>query len=167
MKQNAAVSPVIGIILMIALTLIIAAVVSSFAGGMIETREKIPTVTFEAKFSQASGLSLLYLSGEPLPLSMLTVRLTPSETFGIDAKQDTRIIDKTAFQDKDGKKWVTDISVMKVGDKHYVKKDDLSTLDPTGSTYKVAISDSVNKTFYLEIYYQNNLISKQKVLIEE
>lgn len=169
MKKNTAVSPIIASMLMIVLTLIIAAVVSNFAGGMVETRQKIPTATLEAEFSQNSGLSLLHLAGDPLPLSKLTVRLTPSETFGIDAKQHTRIIDKKAFQNQIGKKW-GEISVMQVGDRHYITKAKLSEALDGGENdhlYRVTNSNSVGKTFYLEIYYENSLIAKQEVLIRD
>jgi FlaG/FlaF family flagellin (archaellin) len=168
MKQNTAVSPVIGSILMIVLTIIVAAVVSSFAGGMIETKQKFPTVTFEAEFASNGDLSLLHLTGDPLPLSMVTVRLTPSETFGIDAKKHSRMIDKTAFQ-MQKKHWGTDISVMRVGDRHYIERKDLEkTLDSaeTDPAYQIINSNSDGKTFYLEIYYENSLIAKQEILIK-
>ncbi|MGC9436230.1 MAG: type IV pilin N-terminal domain-containing protein, partial [Methanomicrobiales archaeon] len=38
-----AVSPVIGVMLMLVVTIIIAAVVSAFAGGMADTGKKAPT----------------------------------------------------------------------------------------------------------------------------
>ncbi|ADN35136.1 Protein of unknown function DUF1628 [Methanolacinia petrolearia DSM 11571] len=45
-KKTEAVSPVIGVMLMIVVTIIIAAVVSGFAGGMSSTESKVPNVAF-------------------------------------------------------------------------------------------------------------------------
>ena len=46
-KNTEAVSPVVGVMLMLVVTIIIAAVVSAFAGGMVGNQQKAPTGTFE------------------------------------------------------------------------------------------------------------------------
>jgi len=46
-----AVSPVIGVMLMLVVTIIIAAAVSAFAGGMADTGKKAPTASFECHIS--------------------------------------------------------------------------------------------------------------------
>ncbi len=46
-KNTEAVSPVVGVMLMLVVTIIIAAVVSAFAGGMVSNEQKAPTGTFE------------------------------------------------------------------------------------------------------------------------
>lgn len=56
-KENA-VSPVVGVMLMLVVTIIIAALVSSFAGGLGTTTEKTPLVTFTAEYGQLNGLVL-------------------------------------------------------------------------------------------------------------
>ncbi|MDD1728304.1 MAG: type IV pilin N-terminal domain-containing protein [Methanospirillum sp.] len=45
--HDEAVSPVIGVLLMLTLTLIIAAIVNSYAGGLMETESKAPSVTMQ------------------------------------------------------------------------------------------------------------------------
>ena len=50
--QESAVSPVVGVLLMLTLTLIIAAIVNSYAGGLMETETKAPTVTLQVKYYQ-------------------------------------------------------------------------------------------------------------------
>lgn len=56
MKQDDAVSPVIGVMLMLVVTIIIAALVSAFAGGLATTNEAPPTVTFDVDFSKGTGM---------------------------------------------------------------------------------------------------------------
>ena len=46
-KNTEAVSPVVGVMLMLVVTIIIAAVVSAFAGGLASNQQKAPTGTFE------------------------------------------------------------------------------------------------------------------------
>ena len=53
-----AVSPVVGVMLMLVVTIIIEALVSSFAGGLGASREATPTITFTVDYSKADGLLL-------------------------------------------------------------------------------------------------------------
>ena len=46
-RKNDAVSPVVGVMLMLVITIIIAAVVSMYAGGLINSTEKAPTLTMD------------------------------------------------------------------------------------------------------------------------
>ena len=64
-SRDAAVSPVIGVMLMLVVTLIIAAVVSSFAGGLGTTKDATPTVTFKADLSMENGLIITCLGVTP------------------------------------------------------------------------------------------------------
>jgi FlaG/FlaF family flagellin (archaellin) len=50
-KNSDAVSPVVGVMLMLVVTIIIAAVVSAFAGGMTKDTEKAPTASMEIRIS--------------------------------------------------------------------------------------------------------------------
>lgn len=64
-SRDAAVSPVIGVMLMLVVTIIIAALVSSFAGGLGTTKDAMPTVTFDADLSVADGLIITCKSVSP------------------------------------------------------------------------------------------------------
>ena len=52
MDNDAEVPPVIGSILMIVLALIVASTSSSFAGGMVEIKDKPPSVTLGTEYSK-------------------------------------------------------------------------------------------------------------------
>jgi len=61
MRQNAkdnAVSPVVGVMLMLVVTIILAAVVASFAGGIGGTAETTPIMTLTTEYSPSDGLIL-------------------------------------------------------------------------------------------------------------
>ncbi len=61
-RSDDAVSPVVGVMLMLVVTIIIAAVVSAFVGGLATSKEATPTVAFTVDYSRSDGL-LLTCSG--------------------------------------------------------------------------------------------------------
>lgn len=54
-KENA-VSPVVGVMLMLVVTIVLAALVAAFAGGLGTTTEATPMVTFTVDYSQNDGM---------------------------------------------------------------------------------------------------------------
>ena len=61
MKDDA-VSPVIGVMLMLSITIIIAAVLMAFAGGMADTKPATPSVDLSAEFVENGSYIVLRLS---------------------------------------------------------------------------------------------------------
>ena len=61
MKDDA-VSPVIGVMLMLSITIIIAAVLMAFAGGMADTKPATPSVDLSAEFVKNGSAIVLRLS---------------------------------------------------------------------------------------------------------
>lgn len=57
-SRNDAVSPVVGVMLMLVVTIIIAALVSAFAGGLGSSTEQTPVITFSVDYGRGSGLAL-------------------------------------------------------------------------------------------------------------
>ncbi|MDD1686698.1 type IV pilin N-terminal domain-containing protein [Methanoregula sp.] len=86
-KQNraqteCAVSPVVGVMLMLVVVIIIAAVVSAFAGGLGDTSKKAPTVSMDVTIdlsadngmgSNVPMINFKHLSGDPLPTKDLQI----------------------------------------------------------------------------------------------
>ena len=62
-RNDRAVSPVVGVMLMLVVTIIIAAIVSGFAGGLINSNQKAPQATIQATYSVASGTLIMYHAG--------------------------------------------------------------------------------------------------------
>ena len=90
MKYNfeEAVSPVVGVMLMLVVTIIIAAVVSAFAGGMGGSTEKTPQASIDAKITTSGGtnadqivMTFEHLGGDPIPtkdMKIITYYTVPS-----------------------------------------------------------------------------------------
>ena len=71
--KSRAVSPVVGVMLMLVVTVILAAVVNSFAGGLAGTQKKTPQASFDVKIRSmettggAPELAIKHLGGDPVP----------------------------------------------------------------------------------------------------
>ncbi len=79
-RNEDAVSPVIGVMLMLVVTIVIAAVVAAFAGGIATDTEPTPSVVltadaYAAKDSNPAKVVLQSLSGDRLEISKLDVRV--------------------------------------------------------------------------------------------
>jgi len=77
-RNEEAVSPVIGVMLMIVVTVIVAAVVSAFAGGYSDGDRKAPTAVISCKATD-SGLLFTHESGDFIDLVDVIVVLTNGE----------------------------------------------------------------------------------------
>ena len=77
LKNEDAVSPVIGVMLMIVVTIIIAAVVSGFAGGMTSSESKVPNAAFTVHPNlKGNGTIAFHQSGgDELMLDEILVQL--------------------------------------------------------------------------------------------
>ena len=78
-KREEGVSPVIGVMLMIVVTVIIAAVVSAFAGGYANEDAKAPTAVISCKVLNDYGLLFTLESGDYLELIDCNLILTNGE----------------------------------------------------------------------------------------
>ncbi|ADN35138.1 Protein of unknown function DUF1628 [Methanolacinia petrolearia DSM 11571] len=78
LKTEDAVSPVIGVMLMIVVTIIIAAVVSGFAGGYSDEDRKAPTAIISCKATD-NGLLFTHESGDFVDLVDCNIILTNGE----------------------------------------------------------------------------------------
>lgn len=64
-----AVSPVIGVMLMLVVTIIIAAVVSTFAGGLANSQESTPAITLDVSIKNSGGWATSYFKADVLSVS--------------------------------------------------------------------------------------------------
>ena len=79
-KKEDAVSPVIGVMLMLVVTIVIAAVVAAFAGGLGSDVEMAPTAALDiavhANGGAAGTVKITSLSGEALTTKDITIKVT-------------------------------------------------------------------------------------------
>ena len=85
MKREDAVSPVIGVILMVAITVILAAVIGAFVFGM-GPGESAPSINFRASSSNNTTFSLEVMGGDNVNVSTLTFKVGDATA---DASEDT------------------------------------------------------------------------------
>lgn len=169
-----AVSPVIGVLLMLTLTLIIAAIVNTYAGSMISTQPPSPMATVQATYHQnGPGMEIRHLTGDPLPTSGVTLLIRPSETMGSTAGQQISEINKTLITSSTGEQsWTSGITSLKAGEMSFIlgsqTTGNLTRLQDgiTEEKYWLNTTANLGNTFYLEIYDKNTRISKTEVLIE-
>jgi len=76
LTDDDAVSPVIGVILMVAITVILAAVIASFVLGLGDQADNVqPTASFSFDYDQSNGnLTVTHDSGESIPAEDLVTR---------------------------------------------------------------------------------------------
>lgn len=83
-ERDAAVSPVVGVMLMLVVTVIIAAVVSSFASGMADDEAKAPDAQIgfvgPVLTTGFQGLEFEHLGGEPVDMRDLQIQLRCENT---------------------------------------------------------------------------------------
>jgi FlaG/FlaF family flagellin (archaellin) len=97
MRNEQAVSPVVGVMLMLVVTIIIAAVVSAFAGGLVGGTTKAPTATIQATYSQSHGMTITHSGGDAIPLSTATIYVRPTKAFGADADKYSWVVNKSVI----------------------------------------------------------------------
>lgn len=81
-KKEDAVSPVIGVMLMLVVTIVIAAVVAAFAGGLATETEATPVVVLDADVYAKNGetsLTLRSLSGDNLKAEDTSIKIQSLE----------------------------------------------------------------------------------------
>jgi archaeal type IV pilus assembly protein PilA len=123
-----AVSPVVGVMLMLVVTIIIAAVVSGFAGGMIDSHSVAPQATIKGSFSLTDGLAIRHTGGDPLPMHDLNIIIWDGPTFG----EDVEIISKQ----------VVNMSLFKTAEKEQI-------YDESDGTYAVT-SFKAGEAIYID-----------------
>lgn len=168
--RDFAVSPVIGVLLMLTLTLIIAAIVNSYAGGLVETDQKSPSVTLQVRYYNDTGMEIRHISGDPLPTSGVKMVIRPSDTFGRNASQFSSIIQKKYITNFAGNlSWDGDVTSMKPGEVFVVNASNMYLMkDESGNEWvkKFITSENLGNTFFFEVLHKNTLISRNEVLIE-
>jgi FlaG/FlaF family flagellin (archaellin) len=164
-RKDDAVSPVIGVMLMLVVTIIIAAVVSAFAGGLSDGTDKAPQASISGTFSQSTGLIMTHTGGDNLLTTDLQVMIRKSDEFGsAQSAIDVIVVDKSAIRTVDGTYWVGEHGVLNAtslswqsGDSMFVVYDDLEASGISAGGYgdttaSVMDGRNIGKTIDLELY---------------
>jgi FlaG/FlaF family flagellin (archaellin) len=81
-NKEDAVSPVIGVMLMLVVTIVIAAVVAAFASGLGGDVESAPAAAFDVDIGTNAKVKVQHLSGENLLISKMTVKVQNGDNSG-------------------------------------------------------------------------------------
>lgn len=163
--RDSAVSPVIGILLMLVVTIIIAAVVSGFAGSFTKEESKAPQVTLKGELSQSGGLKITHTGGDTLATMSTNVVIRPTKTFG-SYDQYSWIINKTVISDASNtdKKWEHGTAALKIrfwepgqsmivlpADFTYAQSRPDGKDDSNSGSYGIKNATSLGKTINIEL----------------
>jgi hypothetical protein len=86
--------------LMLIVVIIIAAIVSAFAGGTVSGVSKVPQATITAKFSASNGMEIDHGGGDSIPLASTVFTIFDGPTFGPNLNQKTaQVLNDTLITD--------------------------------------------------------------------
>jgi FlaG/FlaF family flagellin (archaellin) len=105
-SKEYAVSPVVGVMLMLVVTILIAAVVSAFSGGLSSSQSKTPQALVSGEFSQSRGMVINHDGGDVLSATDLRVLISPTNVWGTGSEGSTWEINKSVMV-TNGTLWAT------------------------------------------------------------
>ena len=146
--NNKAVSPVVGVMLMLVVTIIIAAVVSAFAGGLSHGTPKAPQLSITAEAHDASYILIDFKGGDTVGGSSIMMKtFVPSGTYK-DMSNQVNLKNVTYLPT--GEKLKTDWSAktIQTGDKIKIDWADAFA----ASSYGGYMAPSVGEPVDIEIY---------------
>jgi len=116
-RNSEAVSPVVGVMLMLVVTIIIAAVVSAYAGGFSQGAVKTPQVTIGAEVRDSSSILISHDGGDSLDPASITIKTyIPSGTYK-DMSYEVDLSKAINLETGDAVKGTYSSLVIKPGDK--------------------------------------------------
>lgn len=95
-RSDRGLTPVVGIVLLVAITLLLASTVAAFAFGMEETQEtqRVPTVAFDMSYEHDAGgddtLEIIHRSGNAVDTARLAVDVSDATCAGGSGDPDGR-----------------------------------------------------------------------------
>jgi len=187
-----AVSPVVGVMLMLVVTIIIAAIVSAFAGGISTSTTKAPNVQIAAHYSQSQGMWFENDGPDDISTVSTNVYVRLSDSFG-GAEHQVWAVNKTYISNSssitnpgDGSgsgsynTWLTaagmtGVKTFRVGERAYILPPYHNSTylqqgtgtSATSPTYAFNNTVNLGNSFWLELTDKNGKIfSRTKVKIE-
>jgi hypothetical protein len=102
-EYDDAVSPVVGVMLMLVIVIIIAAIVSAYSGGLVSGQKKVPQATFTGKYSISNGFVISHGGGDSIPNADLVFVVRNGPLFGQNLEQKSaQILNKSTISNSNG-----------------------------------------------------------------
>jgi archaeal type IV pilus assembly protein PilA len=175
--DDRAVSPVVGVMLMLVVVIIIAAIVSGFAGGLMGSSGKAPQATIQATYSQSAGILTMYhAGGDELQIQniFVVVRGIDAENGGYSGTMSRISLNRSLICNTAGTCWATPtgivmLPVWRPGETMvFNDTPNFKVMYGTGSTNGLSIPapSDIGKSFSLEIdTTDGKVVSKTTVKI--
>ncbi len=176
-KSDEGVSPVIAVMLMLSLTVILAALVGAYAGGFTSI-DKVPQVSIRGTFSQSEGwLEVEHLGSGVVSTAETVVMISCSNTFG-DASHLTwtiphqNITSERKNSPNRDEQWASagNVTAFMTGGSFFIAKKDLQ---PEGSgsvtvldAFDFTLPQNIGKTFYVSLSQNGKVFAKTEVRID-
>ncbi|WP_321416617.1 type IV pilin N-terminal domain-containing protein [uncultured Methanomethylovorans sp.] len=137
--NESAVSPVIGVMLMLVVTVILAAAVSGFSGGLVGDTSKASQMAIKADFSQSKGMTITHMGGDTINTLDTAIIVSPTSDFGSYDQMKWEVNGSAVYINKDGtaRKWydpaTSSSSLAKTflpGENAYIAAADLEEVQP-------------------------------------
>ena len=161
-EKDDAVSPVVGVMLMLVVTIIIAATVAVFATGIGSDMDTIPVAQVSATYSTNGTLAITHVGGDVIDFSEIEVIVSPSAGFKTGYRNQVWTVqpDSTELFLDVGK--TVNFFTADVGNKKHMQG---TVTDATKSTYGFDITSNANKYFTLKLVKDGKTITETEVLI--
>jgi FlaG/FlaF family flagellin (archaellin) len=178
-KNDSAVSPIVGVMLMLVVTIIIAAVVSAFAGGLSSETTKTPQMTISADYSQSGGLTLFHAGGDPVTTTEVRIEINPTSATTSSSYLYVYPIETGNITGSSGAKWgtaKTDITGFLAGDSAYVNATNMGcsvlqpqvwTADGENDHYCLDSPQNIGKPIIIKVMdLKSNIIAKTQINVK-
>ena len=158
-ENEHAISPVVGVMLMLVVTIIIAALVSAFSGGAVGGTQKAPQAIILATYSQTNGMTISNGGGDAIPVASTKVIVKPSRSFGEDANRYSWVVNKSYIYTNSSLTWADsniraflpgDTVSIPAGDLQYVQQRPDTSNDATDALFGFANQNNVGLSFELQ-----------------
>ena len=162
-KKEDAVSPIVGVMLMLVATIIVAAIVAAFAGGLAAETDASPNIIISGTYSQTDGLLLKHLSGDSV--SGVGIYVRPDQGFSTSYHKLSWKADS-----------ISESSVWNAGDTREVSASKIQPMtngapnsgtnhDGSSSSYGFNNQKSIGKTMIVELHKDGRIIASTPVKI--
>ena len=167
-KKEDAVSPIVGVMLMLVATIIVAAIVAAFAGGLAAETDASPNIIISGTYSQTDGLLLKHLSGDSV--SGVDIYVRPDQGFSTSYHKLSWKADS-----------ISESSVWNAGDTREVSASKIQPMtngapdsgtpdsgkyhDGSSSSYGFNNQKSIGKTMIVELHKDGRIIASTPVKI--
>jgi FlaG/FlaF family flagellin (archaellin) len=116
---------------MLVITVIIAAVVSTFAGNFVQGQEKVPQALVQGTFSISSGFTIQHMGGDAIPVNDAVITVRNSREFGPDVEyRSVSLVNQSVIKDSRNMAWIhprtgsIQVRTFTSGDTAYIDPDD-------------------------------------------